>query len=238
MKKKIFFYPNCFEYDIVKCHYSILKKIDKNLVKNVEFNNKIKRNIKIGKLFKSNQKLSKLVHVTVNSIIDQIIFENKIEDSELILRQHDGVIVSKKLEWFPESVELILKNEFELFLFSFDQKRYLAKSKNKSIIKGIPNRYKEIDKFLNKICTINFLSKMSIFNSLKAIKAEFFSTEDLELFLKPENEDKFSLILKKYGKIILSKNAISLLDINEIDKDFYFQFYLKPFYDSIILTFC
>ncbi len=57
------------------------------------------------------------------------------------------------------------------------------------------------------------------------------------LFLIPVKENKFNIFLKKYGEITITENMINFINTTDINKQRYFDFYIKPFYQSLVIEF-
>jgi len=231
------FLTNCYLYDITSCHCNILKNLGYNVSK-LEVKYKISRNIEIGCLMRENPRLSTMLRSITNSVIDSYLNENNIKD-ELITRQYDGVIVTKPLlETKNFELKLELRNIFQFFLISITRDSYIAIDTNKEItIKGIPYRYEEIDNFIKRIISINFASKLSIFESMERIKNELFYCQECNVFMIPNDEESCFIFLNDYGKTKISKTLSRILDPDDIDKEKYYNFYLKPFFQSLITEF-
>lgn len=236
-----FFYSDVYQYDIISCHYNILKNngID---VSNLYLLDKNSRNIEIGKMMKSNQNLIKVLRSTTISIIDNFLLKNKVDKDNIISRQYDGIILSAYIntnETGENEITPVLRNILHNFIISIDRKSYITMTTNgEMVIKGVGNRYYEIDKIYTKIVSINYNSLESIFYMLNKIKNTIYNTDDISLFLIPiDDTDNFYIYLKIYGKIKISKTLSNYLNWEDIDKDFYFNFYFKSFFESIIDSF-
>jgi len=88
-------YHDVYLYDIEACHYTILKNMGYNL--EVDASDKLQRNIYIGKLMRGNPRLISLLRKTTISVIDDYLRENKVKEDEIVLRQYDGLILTRKL---------------------------------------------------------------------------------------------------------------------------------------------
>jgi len=225
-------------YDIKACHYTILKNLGFDLT-GINLENKLERNIQIGQMMKKNPRLTSLLRSTTRSIIDEYILRNKVSEEEIILRQYDGLLLTKTLrETHLEKIPLDIRRHFEIFISSVDRTRYIAKdSENKISIKGVPFRYEEMDNIFRKICNINFSNKTAIFKQLQKIKDNFFNSDDARLFGIPTKENFYNVYLKKYGEIEISKQTLTIMDTNDVDKERYFEFYISPFTKSIVMEF-
>lgn len=231
------FLNNVYSYDISACHYNILKNLNIN-ISNIEKEDKLKRNIQIGKMMRDNPKLTSIIRLTTESLIDEYIFRNNVSKDNIIIRQYDGFMSLKPLartvdQYLPISLQTI----FSVFIISIDRTMFIATDGNKISLKGIPNRYPEIDEIFKKILFINFANKESIFTNLQHIKDEILNSSNSNLYCIPSSEDKFNVFLKKYGQFEISKNIIDILDHDDIDKRKYFEYYLQSFFDSIVFEF-
>lgn len=237
-----YFIRNLFSYDISACHYNILSKMGIDVSK-FPLNDKELRNIEIGKFLKNNPVITKILRKNVESIISSFILINKIDKEEIILRQYDGIIISKFIRNQNELSSMIeLRDIFDFMIISIDRKSYIARSENKkSIIKGVRYRYNYIDDILSKILSLNFFERGILFDGMEKIRLELINSNNVDDFLIPEStissERKFTLFLKNIGELEISDNFKNYIDVSDIDKKFYFNFYIKPFFDSLLIEF-
>ena len=147
-------------YDIESCHYSIMQNIGLDLT-GIPKDDKLERNIQIGKLMRKNPKLTSLLRNTTRSIIDEYMRVNEVTDGDLVIRQYDGILITKTLRITDlRGIPLNIRKHFQVFISSIDRKRYIAlDSEMKTSIKGVPFRYPEMDKIYNTICRINYANK-------------------------------------------------------------------------------
>lgn len=227
-----------YSYDISACHYNILKKYGFDL-SDINKDDKITRNIQIGQMMKSNPKITSLLRNTTNSLIDDYINKNGIEEDDIVIRQYDGMIITKILTITDiGGMPLDLRHHFEIFISSINRQMYIASASNGDIkIKGVPHRYDEMNEIYRKICKINFLAKESIFRNLQKIKDQFINSNNPYLFGVPVSDEKVNVFLKEYGELEISKNTLKIIDIKDIDKEKYFSAYIEPFTKSIIFEF-
>jgi len=226
-------------YDIEACHYTILTKLGIDMP-GIDKNNKLQRNTQIGKMMKKNPKLTSMLRSTTRSIIDEYILRNKITEDDIILRQYDGIIITKTLNEtsFLNHVPLHVRKHYQIFISSIDRKKYISfDSKHQISIKGVPYRYPEIDKIFEQICRINFANKDSIFRNLQKIKDKFIASKNARLFGIPLKNGKVSIFLKGYGEIVISSQTLKIIDTDDIDKQRYFKHYIEPFTKSIVIEF-
>ena len=225
-------------YDIEACHYTILKNLGYDLT-GIEKDNKLQRNIQIGQMMRKNPKLTSLLRGTTTSIIDEYILRNQIKDDDIVIRQYDGIITTRRLhETKLHNIPLDIRKHFEIFIASFDRSKYIALDSSKEVtIKGISSRYDEMDQIYKRICLINFANKLTIFSRLQQIKDDLLESSNPMLFAVPTKKDKFNIYLKGYGELEVSKQTLKIMDTDDIDKSRYFDFYLKPFTKSIVIEY-
>ena len=231
------FLNNVYSYDVRSCHYNILKSLNLD-ISNIDKENKLTRNIQIGKLMGENPKLTTIIRSTVTSLIDEYILRNKISNDNIIVRQYDGFMTTKPLSITTDQyLPIELQTIFAVFIISLDRTKFIATDGNKISLKGIAYRYEEIDKIYKKILFINYANKSSIFTSLQNIKNEILNSSNGKLYCIPIGEDKYNVFLKQYGQFEISETVINVLETSDIDKQRYFDYYIQPFFDSIVIEF-
>lgn len=230
---------NIYLYDIVSCHFTILDRLgyDINSISKNGKNDKISRNIQIGYLMKKNPHLTSLLRLYTESLVNEFILRNNIKEDEIICCQYDGLLINRPAIEYNQYVNFCLREIYSIMILSNNRYNYIAiNNQDKIIIKGITNRYEHMDYYYLKLLKINYSNKQSIFRSLQKIKNEMYNCNNPELFCIPI-KDKYEIFLKRYGKIKISETIINMLDVDEIDKNFYFETYLKPFFNSIVITY-
>jgi len=231
------FLNNVYSYDISSCHYNILKNLNLD-ISNIEKENKLTRNIQIGKMMRDNPKLTSILRSTTNSLIDEYILRNKISLDNIIVRQYDGFMSTKPLAIVTDQyLPIELREIYSVFIISLDRTKFIASDGNKITIKGIAYRYDEIDNFYKKILSINYMIKDSIFKSLQNIKDVILNSSNGKLYAIPIGENKYNIFLKQYGQFEIGETLINIIDTDEIDKERYFDYYFQPFFDSITIEF-
>ena len=226
-------------YDIESCHYSIMQNLGLDMT-GIEVDNKLERNIQIGKMMRKNPKLTSLLRNTTNSIIDEYIRVNEITDDDIILRQYDGILLYKKQLRVTDlkGIPLNIRKHFIIFISSIDRARYIAlNSEMGTSIKGVPYKYDEMNKIYDQICKINYTNKESIFRNLQRIKDHIMTTKSAKLFGIPIDDNRFNIYLKEYGQMEVTKATLKIMDPEDIDRDRYFNFYIAPFTKSIVVDF-
>ncbi|GIU69018.1 MAG: hypothetical protein KatS3mg002_0254 [Candidatus Woesearchaeota archaeon] len=233
-------YDSIYSYDISACAYNILKNYFYDL-SDISFENKQERLVKIGLIFRENKELMQIVNIETKKVIDFIIFENRLNEDDIIIRQFDGFFTPKKLKICDISaVPFRLDEHYHKFIISINRNSYIGKSINGTYIyKGISNLYDGMQKYLQKILdTINFLNISGSFFSLKTIKEEILNSNDIYDFLIPKKkEDGFYVYMNGIGKIEIEPTVIPFLNVNEIDKYSYLNKYIYPFTKSVTSVF-
>lgn len=230
------FLRDVYLYDIEACHYTILQKIGYNMDE-IDREDKLKRNIQIGMLMRKNPQLTNLLRSTTKSVIDEYISANFLKEDEIILRQYDGLIITRPLKVTNTGqIRLDARKHFEIFIISFDRTMYIALDSSKEItIKGMSFRYPAMNRMLGKICKIRYSSKVEVFTKLQQIKNEILTSTDAELFAIPVSEESCHIFFKDYGELEIKKSMLNVLDTEDIDREKYFRFYLEPFTKTIAL---
>jgi len=225
-------------YDIEACHYNIMKKLDFDMT-GIDPNDKIARNIQIGKMMQKNPRLTSLLRNTTKSIIDEYISKNNVKDEQIILRQYDGIIITRSLrETNLQQTPLDLRKTFQIFISSIDRTKYIAlDNNNKVTIKGVSFRYPEIDVIYDQICRTVDLNRESMFKRLHKIKDNFMNSQNARLFAIPSKNNKFNIYLKRFGEMEVSSQTLKIMDTQDVDKERYFKFYIQPFTKSIVIEF-
>jgi hypothetical protein len=224
-------------YDIPSCHYNILKAHGFDLSE-IDKEDKLKRNITIGKMMRANPRITKLLRETTKSLIDEFILNNNIQDSDIVIRQYDGLLLKRAVKNMEiGNMRIEHRNSFDVFISSIKRNMYIAYDsvRGQTKIKGVSHRYEAMDEMYEKICKINFAKKTAIFRSLQRLYDFFMTTEDAELFAIPSDNDRFLFYVVKYGEFEVTRPTIGIMDTSDIDRKRYFDFYLKPFTQSIVL---
>lgn len=229
------FLKNVHYYDLKKAYYNLLISLGYD-VSNIP-EEKEKRNIAIGLLIRDNPQIGHILRPMVNNIIDKTLSDNNVSEEELITRQFDGIIVTKKLDNILDNfVHLIYKE----FIISPNRKFYLTvDNDNKVIVKGISKRYDYLKKIYQMFSEINYLSKSAIFKKLDKIKDLVLESTDVKLFCIPNNKDenKVDIVLHRHGAISIKLNTIGFLNTKDINKKWYYDHYFRPFIESIFIEF-
>jgi len=225
-----------YSYDISACHYQIVKQLGYDISK-LDAEDKLKRNTQIGMMMRDNPKLTSLIRGITESTIGDYLTRNNVTEDELIIRQYDGVIVTKLLHETNLHLPLDKRDCFEHMLISIDRKTYIARVGSKTIIKGIPYRYPAMDQMYEKILKINFASKTQVFKSLQKIHDEIIIHGNASLYAIPTSTGLCNVFLKDYGQTQISKSMVNIMDPDDINKERYYDFYIRPFAESLVIEF-
>jgi len=229
------FLKDVYLYDISACHYTILDQLGFDLSL-IDKDDKLKRNTQIGLLMRENPRLTTVLRTTTISIINEYIKRNNIKPEELILNAYDGIITTRRLtETTDAYIPIDMQKYYEYMLIGFDRQKYLAKTYDKVDIKGVSHRYSEMDTMFKKLLNLNFANKKSIFVGLQNIKDEIMTSDKVRLYCIPIGNNKYSVFFKGYGETQISRTMIKVLDANDIDREKYFELYLRTFCESIVL---
>jgi len=225
-------------YDIEACHYNLVKKLGVD-ISELDANDKESRNIQIGQMMRKNPRLTSVLRNTTRSIIDEYIRRNNIQEDEIVIRQYDGMILTRGLqETNVGQLPLNRRKFYQIFIASIDRSKYISLDNElKTSIKGVPFRYPHIDAVYTQICQLNFGKKGAIFRGLQNIKDSFLNSNDSKLFGVPLKNGKFNVFLTRYGEMQVSAQTLKIMDTDDIDKRRYFDFYIVPFTKSIVVDF-
>jgi hypothetical protein len=188
---------------------------------------------------RDNESIKTRLRATTDRIITDYINFNELTEEDIIIRQYDGLITTKRLLETEKSVlPLEQQNRYDIVLISIERGKYIAfdNLKNKVKIKGVPNLYDGIKKYYKMLIKIVDIEKKSrVLSNLDTFKTTFENEKDLNVFAIPANEDEVEMIFKSFGQIKVKKNTLYYMDDEEIDKSFYYDFYLHSFVQSVVL---
>jgi hypothetical protein len=189
---------------------------------------------------RDNESIKSRLRETTNRIIDDYIKFNELEEKDIIIRQYDGIITKKRLLETEKSVlPIALQNRFDIVLISIGRNKYIAYDsvKNKIKVKGVPNLYDGISSYYKRLIKIVDIElKSRVLDNLQKFRTSFFDEADVNIFAIPsEDEDEVQIMFKSFGQIKVKKNTLYYMVDDEIDKNFYYDFYLHSFVQSIIL---
>jgi len=222
-------------YDIEACHYTILNNMGYDL-SHIDPEDKLGRNVMIGQMMRDNPRITSLLRGTTESIINDYINENNILENEIVIRQYDGLLLTRLLSVTNIGhIPLEHRDTLRMFVSSIDRKSYIALNSNNEVkVKGVAFRYPEMDNIYQKLCLMLDVNKTSLFTRLQKLKDEFYESEDPRLFGIPVKNGKFNIFILGYGELEVSQSTLKIMDTDDVDRDRYFKFYIEPFTKSIV----
>lgn len=225
-----------YHYDITSCHYVIIKRLGYD-VSQIDKDDKLKRNTQIGLMMRDNPKLTTIIRSITNSTIDDYLLRNHVTGDELILRQYDGVIVTKPLHETDLHIPLDFRSSFQFMLISINRRMYISYGGKGVSIKGVSYRYQQMDSIYEKIIKICDRNKYKVFKTLQEIKDEVLIWGKPQLYTIPVSETKCNVFLKHYGQTQISKSMVKIMDPRDIDREEYYNHYIRPFAKSLVIEF-
>lgn len=234
-----FFLRGVYSYDISACNYNMLCE-NRETIENIVYDDKTKRNIQIGYLSRDIRFNNESLRSSVEKTVDTFLSLSRVNNSDIIIRQFDGVLLKKKIDYTAIGFNAFFdfRDTYNIFVASLDKQMYIAKTdKNEIISKGIPNNYDGLSPLYDMILSLNFANKSALFSGLKELYNFILTSEDIELFLIPTDDSHSEVVIEKYGKIEISNTVTTLLASDEIDRKWYFDKYIKPFTQSISYEF-
>lgn len=222
-----------YEYDIVACHYYLLKNIGWDL-SSIPFENKIERNIQIGLLQKDNPKLARYLLENTEGIIQYYIEQNNLTSNDIILRVRDGIYTTVLLRDNTSSLNLELRGMISKMIMTLDRKKYMMiKSSGEVSVKGIPN--KPIDNsFYDLFRNLNFSNKTSLVRGIENLRQFIFKSKNVKWFVF-KSEDSYIVPIIGVGEIKVLKSGLENIDVDEINKKVIWEEYVWPFIQPILI---
>ena len=223
-----------FSYDIKSCDNSVLSALGYD-VSSLSSDDKKERVKKVGLYYKAHPDICKKVKDTVKKIIHA--YQEQIGEENVLCTQYDGFICTIQLfDCKKELVPIELRDVFSPFIIAINRKSYIAwaKSDNKAVVKGVPYYYNALDKYYEKLLKIDFGSLQSVFSTLHYLKSMLLSSEDVNLFKIPVDQNK-CLIHFKNMKAEVTDSMTPYIDHTEIDKKWYWDHYFVRFVKSILV---
>jgi len=222
---------NLYFYDIESCHYQILSGLGYDL-SNIDETDKLRRNTQIGIMMRDNPRLVKILRNITTSTIDSYLKLNRVRKSQIVLRQYDGILLTKRLEFTDEFIPLPLRTIYDIFIISLFGNSYLAYDGVKEKIKGVRYLYPEMEYFLKKILKFNFIDKRTVFRQLQDLKDEILFSSNPLNFVIPDGDSSY-VFLKDFGQTKISRSLAKIMDASDIDRIKYFELYIEPFTKAI-----
>jgi hypothetical protein len=228
-------YTNIFEYDIKSAHPIILTKLNYPFKDDwYKLEDKLDRNIYIGKLFRDDLPL----RIKVNSYVESIIFDFMYETNNIknvIMVLYDALFCKQYIEediikFYQQKNGILirLKNKFDLFIIINKRARkFVGFNKVKCVLKGF-TRTKGIENFLHRNLYQEILNGKPLGLILETLQGNFINSNDINLFILEKNDKEF---IVTNNKEVEYQNQ----NIYEIDKLYYLNNIIKPIIDSIVI---
>ena len=221
-------------YDFRAAYPRILKRVGWKFGDEVDLDNKAQRNIMIGLAQRDNKELSDFLMNSVKSLLQFYLDSNDLTESDVIVTQRDGFIITKLLKKADEFLELDFRGGIDLLIITPDRKKHLLVFDNKVDVKGISNRYPDLDQIYQKFMNFNFYNKKILFKQLQNIKDYVLQCEDKKLFMV-EVDEKYVIQTLKHGQLVIAGEEF--FEIQDIDRQKYYDHYFREFVESIFLQF-
>lgn len=218
-------------YDFKSCYPNLLKNIGYKFES--DLNDKLKRNIEIGKLQRENKEVYDYLSSSVDSLISHYIEENNVQEKNIILIQKDGFILKEEIKNTDDFMKLDLRNVLDTMIITPDRKKYMWWDETNIDVKGVVNFYKALLEVYNLFKKMTFCNKKMLFKQMEYIKNYILNEAKKEFFLI--DKDGVKIIQTHKGPIKVG--SIDVFSINNINKKKYFDHYFKEFLDSVYLTF-
>ena len=221
-----------YYYDIVACYPTILKTQAFDL-SGVDMNNKQERSEFIGKKQINNVNMSSYLMESANSLVSYYLLDNNVPEEDIIMTQRDGFILTKPLSHNEGSIKMEMRRVIDYMIISIDRKKYLECSNGIIKVKGIKHVYPRMEQDVySRFSDLDFYNKKRLFGQMSAIKNIIYDNNDINFFAIPLDENTFAFSTYK-GDIAVKD--IELVSVNTVDKDKYFNNYVKPFLDSLFI---
>lgn len=221
-----------YSYDIVSAFPTIMGRQFYDF-KGISLSDKKARNIFIGKQQIGNPQLTSYLNQSVKSLTNYYLRSNEIKDNEIIFTQKDGFILTKKLVNNSDYIEMKFRGMIDLMIIDVSRTSMVYFDDTGSVIvKGVKYYYKALDKIYHKFIDIDFYDKKTVFKQLNYLRNKILKPTDISLY-GVEKDDRYVFMLKNEKSIRVKD--IDYVDPKDIDTRKYFNFYFKPFFDSIFL---
>jgi len=199
----------------------------------IDIDDKLERNIEIGKAQIGNENLSAFLIETITNLLNFYKRKNDLKDEEIIVTQRDGMIVSRELKVTTGLMQLDFRGTFDVLIITPDRRKYLSVANDSVDVKGISNYYKQLDPVYHKFARLNFINKTALFSQLDSVRKTVLKMEDKKFFMIPIDDDV--AIQTPNGPIITSgENTFSLKDLDKIK---YYNHYFREFVESVFLEY-
>jgi hypothetical protein len=225
---------NLFYYDFEACYFNILSGIGYDL-SGIDFNDKIKRNIQLGILQKGNPSLIRYLMNTTENLIDHYISINNINKEEIIIRQRDGLVLTKKLTTTNDTQKLDLRFIISKMIISVDRNKYLIINQNGKVeVKGIKVKTYNMD-FLEGFNNLDFSNKNNLLKGVEQLRLNIFNSDNILWFSNKDSNNIFKIPLIGGNIVTVNSSSLKNIDIREIDKTIVWEEILWPFCRSVLV---
>lgn len=197
--------------------------------------NKKVRNIEIGLLQNRVPALKDYLKVMVENVMDYYITINGLTIDDIIVRQKDGIVVSKQMKEHTKSLNLEFREHILKCIITTDRRKYLKiNSEGKVECLGVPNKPMNLS-FLEMFRNLNFSNKKKLAMGLEIMRQTILKSSNKQWFVR--NKDDTHVIVPLIGgeQLILSKLNLTQIESDEIDRELTWNSIVWPFVESIML---
>lgn len=233
-----FIHDNLYEYDFSKCFFKLLLSNSECDLVDVDLNNKMERNIKIGLLQKQYPSISTYLLTSIEDFLTMYIHNNNLIEENIIWKQRDGFIIDKKLNEYTLGPYISFRGHIIKLIYTLNKKRILILYNNDTIdVKGVQNKPINLD-FYKGFFNINFSNKREMMRDLNLYKKYILYDPDIDVKYfarKIKDSNQYYIPLKSGDHIMkLNKSVLSKVNINDIERTFLWDDYIFPFVESIL----
>lgn len=232
-----------YYYDIVAAFPTLMKRQFYDF-KNVSIENKEERSKFVGIQQIDNPQLSSFLNESVKNLLDYYIRINEIKPEDIVFRQKDGFISTKKLLDNKNFVELKMRKMLSLLIIDPHRSALLYFDDFGDIsVKGVPYQYKALEKLYSKIYNFNFYDSKLLMSQMEYLKQSILNATE-------ENVSNYAIdrvvtrndkkTYTEYTFLMKDNKSLTVKDMDyinpkKIDTWKYFRHYFKNFFDSIYL---
>ena len=222
-----------YYYDIVGAFPTIMQNQNYDFG-DIDLDNKQERNIFIGKQQIKNKNLSSYLNDSVKYLTDFYLQYNEIDDEDVIFRQKDGFILKKILPKNNLYIEMTLRHVLPILYIDITREKMIYFDENDELyVKGVRYYYDRLSDVYLKFKDLDFYNKKILCLQLQDIKNSVVYCKDKLFFGMNGDDVQYTFILKN-GKKIRTYDP-DFVELEEIDRQYYFDVYFKPFLDSIFI---
>ena len=222
---------DCYSYDIQSAYPTILGKQFFDF-KDVDLEDKQQRSVFIGLQQRENKELSSFLMESADNLVQFYLKENNVPDTNIIITQRDGFIITELLDNDDEFITMKLREYIDVLILSVDRKKYLYSSEGVVVIKGVPHYFDGLMMIYKMFADLNFYNKSALFDQLDQIKQTIFTTEDKSLFMIPDGTGSYIVGTHKGDIKVKDPDLVPLKSIN---RNKYYQHFFEEFMQSIFL---